>query len=113
MALGPWGPALGSKAPAVSLSRLGLLRDDADPLKAWAPNAFLPPRPFKHPQLGEILIGNDYRKLAKRNPHPRRVLEQADRNWLWLRQELRQAALRRVRCLPASSSARPGPTSAA
>ncbi len=52
--------------------------------------AFLPARPFQHPQLGNILIGNDSKKITKRNPHPRNILWQADRNWLWVREELGQ-----------------------
>jgi M6 family metalloprotease-like protein len=55
---------------------------------AWQGKAFLPARPLKHPQLGEVLIGNDFKKLAKRNPHPADIVWQADRNWVFVKELL-------------------------
>jgi len=54
----------------------------------WGDKAFQKPRPFDHPDFGPVLIGNDYTKLARRNPHPSDIVWQAERNWAWLRREL-------------------------
>ena len=48
----------------------------------------MPPKPFEHPQLGTILLGNDYRSVPRRNLHPRDLFWQVDRNWAWLKSEL-------------------------
>ncbi|MHC4512439.1 MAG: M14 family zinc carboxypeptidase [Planctomycetota bacterium] len=51
---------------------------------------FMPARKFQHPELGEILLGNDHRKLTKRNPRPADIRWQCERNWKWVRDELRR-----------------------
>ena len=56
--------------------------------EAWEGKAFIAPKPFEHPTLGPILIGNDYRKLVKRNPHPKDIPWLAERNFSWLRKEM-------------------------
>ena len=69
---------------------------------AWG-GGFVAPRAFVHPQLGEVLIGNELRKLAKRNPHPRDITWQAERNFAWARAEmarLPRLELRDVRITP-------------
>lgn len=67
-----------------------------EPTASWGDESYMSPKPFKHPQLGEILIGNDTKKLPKRNPHPQNILWQADRNWQWLRKQLEQLPRLRV-----------------
>ncbi|MHC4853632.1 MAG: M14 family zinc carboxypeptidase, partial [Planctomycetota bacterium] len=57
--------------------------------KVWKGDVFVPARKFKHPQLGEILLGNDYKKLPRRCPHPSDIYWQVRRNWDWLRNELK------------------------
>lgn len=58
----------------------------------WKGDVFIPPRPFNHPQLGEILIGNDFKKIPKRNLYPPDVLWQAERNFAWLEKEMQGLA---------------------
>ena len=51
---------------------------------AWAVDHVV----IDHPQLGEILIGNDQGKLVRQNLHPTDLFWQVDRNWAWLKAEL-------------------------
>ncbi|MBK8975572.1 MAG: hypothetical protein IPM29_06575 [Planctomycetes bacterium] len=81
--------ARGIPAAIVELE-VGPEPDEAYLVRAWQGDAFVPARPFEHPQLGAILLGGDHRKVAKRNPHPRDIVWQASRNWDWLRAELQR-----------------------
>ncbi|MHC4954654.1 MAG: M6 family metalloprotease domain-containing protein [Planctomycetota bacterium] len=70
------------------LARTALLIElEVPPKSAWGEDGFIQAKPFKHPQLGDILIGNEFKKLAKRNPPPRGIARLAERNWAWLREE--------------------------
>ncbi|MHC4600743.1 MAG: hypothetical protein ACYS47_17250, partial [Planctomycetota bacterium] len=54
----------------------------------WDSRAFIPLRPFRHPQLGLILIGNDTKKIPARNLHPSDIPWQGARNFAWVKAEL-------------------------
>ncbi|KAF0246249.1 MAG: peptidase M14 carboxypeptidase [Planctomycetota bacterium] len=55
--------------------------------REWSEDRFVPAKPFKHPQLGEILLGGDDRKLSARNPEPAALREIARKSWEWIKDE--------------------------
>ena len=58
--------------------------------KAWGDDAFVEATKCRHPQLGEVWIGNDHRKLAPRNPPPAGIYDQARAHWEFMRDECKE-----------------------
>jgi hypothetical protein len=63
--------------------------ETGDP-EAWDGDVFVPARKFHYPQLGKVWIGNDDKKLPKRNPPPPGIYVQAKRHWEFMRGELKE-----------------------
>ena len=63
--------------------------ETGDP-KAWGGDVFVDAVKCKHPQLGDVWIGNDWKKLPKRNPPPSGIYAQAKAHWEFLRDELKE-----------------------
>ncbi|MDP6929379.1 MAG: M14 family zinc carboxypeptidase, partial [Planctomycetota bacterium] len=59
-------------------------------LDAWGGDVFVEATKSKHPQLGEVWIGNDHKKLPKRNPPPNGIYAQAKAHWEFMRNELKE-----------------------
>jgi M6 family metalloprotease-like protein len=58
--------------------------------KAWGGDVFVKATKFKHPQLGDVWIGNDHKKLPKRNPPPKDIYAQVTKHWEFMRGELKE-----------------------